>query len=392
MKPAHEQFDRWIRGPFRDLNHELEELRRAARAGGAPGSDAEREGLRTALRQQGRDHVRAVMEESPLIAGFAARLELLGNVGMLISACTRHGLNEPKEGRSPLREESMLALQLGASLGVAPRLILAPYATHNRSRDGDYKSFTRYPTEKVFIQYNTQAIFEYDKVARALECICDLGISSPISLEFFQESELALRAVCELSGKLLREIEVDTFFFAIRPYYKTAWVGHHAYRGLNAGDFSGINQIDLLLGLCTTQDPFYLNLLIEKMDYVLPHEQDVLRRCMVKTPILDAFLEAAANSSHQRWFQAGARAFLRLCESYARAANAHQDELVRRFVDEPAAKLDAAQLADVTSSGPPLSRLLEMLENLRCLRAARDRPGIQSRHKALQHIRKLLRD
>jgi hypothetical protein len=54
-----------------------------------------------------------------------------------------------------------------------------------------------------------------------------------------------------------RQLDVDRFFYSVRPYYKPYRVGRQEYRGANAGDFSGINEIDLLLGLCRANDPYY---------------------------------------------------------------------------------------------------------------------------------------
>ena len=56
----------------------------------------------------------------------------------------------------------------------------------------------------------------------------------------------------------------------MRPYYKPYRVGRQEYRGANAGDFSGINEIDLLLGLCRANDPYYAHLLVDKMLFMIP--------------------------------------------------------------------------------------------------------------------------
>ena len=45
------------------------------------------------------------------------------------------------------------------------------------------------------------------------------------------------------------------------------------YRGANAGDFSGINEIDLLLGLCRASDPHYAHLLVDKMLFMVPGDR-----------------------------------------------------------------------------------------------------------------------
>ncbi|HSR52873.1 MAG TPA: monodechloroaminopyrrolnitrin synthase PrnB family protein [Acidobacteriota bacterium] len=395
-KSAHRHFDNWIRTTFAALNTEIEEEEKRRRKTGNPPGEAPGqkriEEVRQRIRRDGQRHVLDVLEESPLLASFDERLDLLGNVGMLIASCTRHGLNEPRQGQSPLVEESRLALQLGASLGVAPRLILAPYATHNKARRGIFKSFTQYEDERSFIHYNTQGIFEYERASQALEKICALGVSNPISLEFFAEAEAALEKALEVNDALYDGLDVDTFFYAIRPYYKTSMVGNRSYRGVNAGDFAGINQIDLLLGLCSTDDPFYLNLLVEKTPFVLPHEQEALRRCMIQPSLLDEFLEAGLEFSQEPWFQRSARAFLKVCRAHGRAAAAHHNKLVKKFIERPAEPLGRDELEDLTASGPPLPALLMMLEKLRDLRLGKDRDDIRSRHSDLELLKSKLYD
>lgn len=395
-KSAHRHFDNWIRTTFSALNTEIEEEERRRREAGKPLGEAPGqkriEQVRRRILRDGRRHVLDVLEESPLLASFEERLDLLGNVGMLIASCTRHGLNEPSRGQSPLVEESRLALQLGGSLGVAPRLILAPYATHNKARRGVFKSFTQYPDERTFIHYNTQGIFEYERASEALEKIGALGVSNPISLEFFAEAQAALDKAMEINDALYSELDVDNFFYAIRPYYKTSVVGNRSYRGVNAGDFAGINQIDLLLGLCSADDPFYLNLLVEKTPFVLPAEQEALRRCMVQPSLLDEFLESGLEFSQESWFQKSARAFLAVCRAHGRAAAAHHNKLVKKFIERPAGTLDREELKDLTASGPPLPVLLEMLEKLRDLRLGKERADIRSRHSDLELLRSKLYD
>ena len=84
------------------------------------------------------------------------------------------------------------------------------------------------------------------------------------------------------------------------------------------------------------------------------------------------------------------RGFLELCELYGRIATQHHDQLVRRFIEHPAAKLAETHLASITASGPPLPVLLRSLEILRDMRLAADRPDITSRHADLARLRELL--
>ena len=177
----------------------------------------------------------------------------------------------------------------------------------------------------------------------------------------------------------------------MRPYYKPYRVGRQEYRGANAGDFSGINEIDLLLGLCRANDPYYAQLLVDKMLFMIPADQERLRDCMTRTSLLDELLQLIDAHSHTDWFQANATAFLEVCELFGRSAAQHHDGLVKRFVEAPAGALDAAALTGITASGPPLPVLLRSLEVLRDLRLAADRPDIASRHADVERLRRALR-
>jgi hypothetical protein len=63
---------------------------------------------------------------------------------------------------------------------------------------------------------------------------------------------------------------------------------------------------------------------------------------------------------------------------------------VKRFIENPAARLGAAHLADITASGPPLPVLVRSLEVLRDLRLAANRNDIASRHADLERLRGML--
>ena len=82
----------------------------------------------------------------------------------------------------------------------------------------------------------------------------------------------------------------------MRPYYKPYRVGRQEYRGANAGDFSGINELDLLLGLCRANDPYYAQLLVDKMSFMPPQDQARLRECMRHESFLDELLALSARA------------------------------------------------------------------------------------------------
>ncbi len=391
MTSRAEKFDHWIRTDFVRLNTQLEELYfvRTDRAD-VIGVGSE---LKTQLREQGHAYVIDLLEEGNTGDGFESGFGVLGNVGMYLAALRRHELTNPsREERSPFREASSLALHVGASLGMAPRFSTAHLANYNRAVAGLRKSFTSLPDEFLFIDENTRGILCLQTAADALSRVVPLGVSSPVVDVLFVSARAALCEVLRSNERLYAQLDVERFFYCVRPYYKPYRVGRQEYRGANAGDFSGINEIDLLLGLCRANDPYYAQLLVDKMLFMLPQDQIRLRECMTRLSLLDELLALAPNHARQPWFQRNARAFLELCELYARIAVQHHDNLVKRFIEEPAAQMNASHLAEITASGPPLPVLLRSLEILRDLRCGADREGLLSRHADLARLRQLLTD
>ncbi len=380
-----EAFDSWIRGPFVALNSALEAayFEREDRGDVVGVGDA----LKARLRDEGHAHVVALGREGNTDDGFASAFGVLGNVGMYLAALRRHELTNPaRETRSPFPEASSLALDAGTSLGMAPRFATAHLTTHNQAVGGLRKSFTDLPDEFLFIDENTRAILGFQRAADALVRIVPLGVTNPVADTLLAAAAEALREVIAINVRLFAQLDIDRFFWCVRPYYKPYRVGRQEFRGANAGDFAGINEIDLLLGLCRANDPYYAQLLADKMAYLLPEDQARLRDTMRKGNLLDAFL-AVADGPIPSSFGPNARAFLEVCDLYAETARLHHDTLVHRFITEPSRTLPEARMAGLTASGPPLQALLQALETLRDLRAAATRDDLQTRAADLERLR-----
>jgi hypothetical protein len=383
-------FDRWIRTAFVQMNTQLEELyfAREDRADVAGVGDS----LKASLRDEGHVHVVALLEEGNTGEGFESAFGVLGNVGMYLAALRRHELTNPlREERSPFPEASSLALHVGASLGMAPRFATSHLATHNMAVAGVRKSFTSLRDEFLFIDENTRGILALQLAADAITKIVHLGVSSPVADVCFAAAQGALRDVLRFNQRLFDELDVERFFYCVRPYYKPYRVGRQEYRGANAGDFSGINELDLLLGLCRASDPYYAQLLVDKMLFMLPADQQRLRECMTHRSLLDELLLLAPEHAHTEWFQRNTRAFLEVCATFGRYAAQHHDQLVKRFIEGPAAGLEEQHMQGITASGPPLPVLLRALEVLRDMRLAADRGDIATRHADFALLRVALR-
>jgi hypothetical protein len=390
MSSRAEAFEQWIRTSFVQLNTELENLyfaqedRAQVLGRGDP--------IKALLRDEGHTHVVALLAEGNTGEGFESAYGVLGSVGLYLAALRRHELTNPaREERSPFPEASSLALHVGASLGMAPRFSTAHLATHNRARAGIRKSFTSLSDEFLFIDENTRGILSLQRAADALASIVPLGVSSPVADVMFDAAKQALRDVIRFNERLMSQLDVERFFYSVRPYYKPYRVGRQEYRGANAGDFSGINEIDLLLGLCRANDPYYAQLLVDKMLFMLPSDQARLRDCMTRTSLLDELLSLMDEHSQADWFQQNARAYLDVCDLFGQSAAQHHDGLVKKFIESPAASLSEKGLEGITASGPPLPVLLRSLEVLRDLRVAADRRDIASRHTDLAKLRRIVK-
>jgi len=347
--------------------------------------------LKQQLQNEGREFVVDLLAEGNTDEGFESAFDLLGNVGLYMGACRRHEITNPERERSsPLQEASALAMQVGAALGVAPRFATSHLATHNPAIDGDYKSFTSLEAEHVFLEYNTRGVLAYKRAADSLVRILPLGISHPAACDLLKAAKDALEDVVATNELLFTRLDTDRFFFCVRPYYKPYRVGQHVYRGANAGDFAGINEIDLLLGLCRADNPSYSQLLVDKFLFMMPEDQVRLRDVMRRQSLLDSLLDAVPASASKDWFRNNGRIFLEVCHAHGRTAESHHNALVSKFIEKPAAAMPAEHLQQITASGPPLPVLLDALEKLRDLRVAANRDDIPSRYADLQRLRAAL--
>jgi len=380
--------DQWIRTDFRQINTELEELY----FDNPDLPECSGQEIKKRLVDEGRDLIADLLNEGNTDEGFDSGFELLGDVGFYMAACRRHDITEPsREKKSPLAEASALAMQLGASLGVIPRFASCHLETHNRAVNGEYKTFTSLADEKTFIDFNTRGVFLFIRASEALRNCLPLGVSHPITHDLLSAAKVALDEVYDSNARLFDQLDINRFFYCVRPYYRPHRVGLHEYRGANAGDFAGINVIDLLLGVCKADDPYYSQLLVDKFLFMRPDDQLVLRDCMRRKSLLDSFLDCQAEHKNDPWFQTNLRMFLEVCEAHGRVAIQHHERLVHKFIERPAESGAHTDQADLTASGPPLPVLLKGLRKLCDMRcAAPDTKGFDTRYRDIQGLKDCL--
>ena len=215
-----EAFEHWIRTSFVQMNTELENLyfAQADRAQvlgcGNP--------IKASLRDEGHAHVVALLAEGNTGDGFESAFGVLGSVGMYLGALRRHELTNPmREEKSPFPEASSLAMHVGASLGMAPRFSTGHLATYNKARAGVRKSFTTLADEFLFIDENTRGILSLQRAADALTSVVHLGVSSPVVDVAFDAAQQALRDVIRCNDRLIRNLDVQRFFYSVRAVLQT---------------------------------------------------------------------------------------------------------------------------------------------------------------------------
>ena len=205
-------------------------------------------------------------------------------------------------------------------------------------------------------------------------------------------AKVALEEVYVSNDSLFDKLNINRFFYCVRPYYRTHRVGLHEYRGANAGDFAGINVIDLLLGVCKADDPYYSQLLVDKFLFMRPDDQLVLRDCMRRKSLLDSFLDCKKEHCNDPWFQNNLKIFLDVCKSHGRVAIQHHEKLVHKFIERPADIGMHSSQTDLTASGPPLPVLLKSLKKLCDMRSAVEHTkGFDTRYKDLNKLRECLK-
>lgn len=389
MSKNAEKFDAWIRSDFVAMNTALEELYFAQDDRSAveeTGDD-----IKAQIEAEGRAHIIPLVEEGNTDEGFERAYDLLGNLGLYMASLRRHELTNPaREDVSPHREASALGMHIAASLGVAPRFATSHLGMTNNAVDGRIKTFTSLDDEDLFLRLNTRGIFHFQNAAMAIKRVLQIGISHPLVESVFEDAGHSLRGVLASNRELFDGLDVERFFYSVRPYYKPYRVGRNEYRGANAGDFAGINELDLLLGVCRANDPYYSQLLVDKMLYMPPNEQALLRDAMRQPSLLDQFIEGSAKSAGEAWFRINAKAYLGVCDLFGQTAAQHHDQLVSKFIAAPSTQLETDRLSQVTASGPPLPVLLKALEKLKDMRLAAPRPDGQTRHQDVARLHALV--
>jgi hypothetical protein len=374
-----EQLDQWLRSDFVRINTALEEAYFSDRIDvicGRPDLDA----LKMQLLRQGAPLMAQLAAMPALPEDANASYRVLGLVGHYLAACQRHeafAFAEGDGGTGPVNFDGgrdaawAVSMRIGNAIGVAPRFVFAHQSLFNEAIAGRFRTFTSLPDEEVFIRFNALGVIAYYRAAEALRGIERLGVSSAVAAYLFDQAEAALKDVLRFNQDLAKHLDVERFFFNIRPYFKTYRVGDVEHRGANAGDFSAINEIDVTLGVCRMTDPFYRAIVTEKSRHVPPDDQRILQALDRRTSIADLFRSERAANGDTPQLQANADRFFAVCKAHGAAYAFHHQRLVKAYVEAPSKTAASAHTAGITSSGPPLEEVMGMLQRLAEMRMAK---------------------
>jgi hypothetical protein len=368
MNTALDRLDDWLRGDFVVINTQLEEAYFASRVdviSGRPELDALKSRL---LREGGRliDHVAA----APLPGDARAQYRILGLVGHYLAACQRHEADV--SNREACRAGSWdISTRIGDALSVTPRFVFAHQSLFNEAAGGRFHTFTSLPDEEIFLRFNALAVLGYRRAANALRDVADMGVSNPVASYLFEDAKAALGDVLRFNQQLGQQLDVDRFFFNIRPYFKSYKVNDIEYRGANAGDFAAINEIDVILGVCQMSDDFYRSVVEEKRRHVPPDDLPLIAALTARRSLLNLFVRELDSIGATSAWQTNAALFVDVCKAHAGAYAVHHQRLVKGFLEKPAMAAPTAHGSGVTSSGPPLDQVITMLQRLLDLRSMR---------------------
>jgi hypothetical protein len=131
-------------------------------------------------------------------------------------------------------------------------------------------------------------------------------------------------------------------------------------------------------------------LLVDKLLYMLPEDQLLLKDCMRRGSFLQQLLAVPKQQQAGKAYRHCARLFLDVCEMHGRIAAQHHDQLVKRFIEEPSRGISDEHMDTLTASGPPLPVLLRALEKLRDLRMAVERDDVRTSHRQIAQLRATL--
>ena len=253
-----------------------------------------------------------------------------------------------------------------------PRFVFAHQSLFNEAIAGRYRTFTSLPDEDIFIRFNALGVLAYYRAAEALRGIANIGVSSVVAAYLFDETEAALADVLRFNQDLAKQLNVERFFFNIRPTSRPIrWRGRLSRR--RTGATSRDHEIDVTLGPCRMDDPFDRAIVRERplrAPTITRTLESLDRRPSLLRSVCD---ELDSHGDHPEWQGERADSFsLQGHGARMRFIIRHGQGVVEAPVKKPRERANSWS----ESSGPPLDEVMGMLQRLLDLRIARDHQDI----------------
>ena len=345
--------------------------------------------LKMQILEEGRVFVRALADEGNTDEGFDRAFDVLGDLGLYMAALRRHELTNPgtrgalaaRGGDRPRAAHRRVGRGRAALRDEPPRDAQPRRATAAR------RASPRSPTRSCSSTTTPAGSSGYKRAADALMRIAPIGISHAVAETLFDDAHRALEDVAPFNECSSRSsTSTGSSTACVRTTSRIASGARNTAARMPVTSRASTRST-CSSGSAAANDPYYSQLLVEKMLFMRPDDQASLRDCMRRRSFLDQFLDCRTRAATGEWFRRNAAAFVRVCDAHGRVAAQHHDQLVARFIAAPSKALDESHLAQVTASGPPLPVLLAALEVLRDLRLAAPRDDIASRHGDLSRLR-----
>ncbi len=271
-------------------------------------------------------------------------LGVVGNLGMFVSSCVRHGIavSDPRLS-STLEVLSALA----AVHQHPPRESLYTYVLYNEPNlEGRFKSFTQTEDEQQFIRLTKIAVGASNS---ARDAVARVDLSNP------QEAEALLRAAklamtqykttlvhfLRPSGLEAALVSPDVFYDHFRQF-PSLEIGGIKYGPPSAAYAGSIMELDLRLGLT---DPFQRQHTQARLAYFLAPERQLLEQALQTPPLLsnllgdsmeDPYPKAVRQQLIERNLLGVAAEFINVCDEFAAASSVHGG-LIRNYLIRPKA-------------------------------------------------------
>lgn len=334
------QFDDWIFSEFPRINSAIDH--------------GQREAL-SSLRSTGLSHVISISERLDCDHDKLSHTELselVGNVGMFLSAILRHGCSIDGVEFDPAHQILQTAYTV---YGFPPRDTLETYVFMNEPRNGRYKAFTILPDEQAFIDLTKKAV---GQIRLALQELRELSLEKRNdAVERLVRAKLHceqyrgfLQAFLAKDERGEAAVIPKVFYENFREYFPALSTCGREWGPPSAAFANDIMEFDLRLGL---SDSTYVKHVESRLEHFLPEVQVGLQDALDSQSLLQQVVNqpaqlkcpfTLAKSLLQRDLVPLAVAVLELADSVGRAASSHWGLVANYLIKPHEAELNSKKI------------------------------------------------